>query len=221
MDLATTDCRDPLTLVESPCLRVWALFLLGSQGEGDDGLSATASCFHLLVQFAFEAVGIRNHLAGGDLFRRCAVKTKFADAESVRPGLFNADRRTELAAGDGTMSVEVAGSRRGIERRAGFVVGKLVKRSLCSFVVSENSSHRIAREFRAKSAGGFVSTQTYASRSGGISPLKFCESRLKTGCIKLADRERPDTALSASGTTDKPMAGALDGVGKGSIDNLD
>jgi len=102
-----------------------------------------ASIFELFDQFRFQTVGIGNQFASGDLFRSRTLEAEFADAIGVGAFVFEADRRAELAAGHGAVSVEVASSGGGVEGRTGFVVGELVEGGL---VIVENSRFGIAGE---------------------------------------------------------------------------
>jgi hypothetical protein len=54
-----------------------------------------------------------------------------------------------------------------------------------------------------------------------IDVVQFHESGVEAGGVKLADRERADTALGAPGATDEPPSGAADGVSECGIDDLD
>ncbi len=72
------------------------------ESEGHKRLASNAALlFHFLDQNSLKALGIRNHLAGGDLFSGSAVIAKLANTET----LIGSNRRPKDPAGHGAREI--------------------------------------------------------------------------------------------------------------------
>ena len=168
-------------------------------------------------QFRLEMIGIDRHFAGGDFFVGCALKAEFTNAEA----LFRTNRRTERAASHRAMRIEVAGSSFGVERGTRLVVGKVFEAALGARALIQNARFAIAGEIGGDAVKGFASAPAHASRAIGIRRLEFRKAFAQPSDIELVDGEDADTALRATGTTDKPRSRALGSVGESRVENLD
>jgi len=118
-------------------------FLL-MESKGHDRLAFMTLLLQFIDQLWLEIAGIRDHLAGRDLFRRRAVETELAYAQPFLSAIFDADWRTKLAARHRTMGVKIAHACRGIERRTRLVVGPFVEGELGAFAFGENSGFSVS-----------------------------------------------------------------------------
>jgi len=189
--------------------------------EGDDRLPFVALPLQLLNQLGLQIVRIRNHLAGGNLFRSRSLKAKLAHTQALLFTALNAHWWAELAARHRAISVKIAGAGRRIERRTRLVVRKFVERELRSIVFRENASLGISRQLRRQTHDCVAGTGADTIRAIGIDASQFSKSSLQARNIELADGKRTMTTLGASRTADEPGTGLSNCIGKRSIDNLD
>lgn len=191
-----------------------------NQGEGDDGFAMGPGIFLQFFQKpGFEVVRIGLHFAGGDFGLGSAIEAEVANPQIT----FRHERRSKGAAHHGTVFVKFAGSGRGVEHGARFVVGKLIP-TLAIFVVFgfiEDTGGRIAGVLGGKSSDRVQGAFADASGAVGVFFFGLCQAVPKAERVELIDGKDSVTTMRTAGTAGQPFAAATHGVGEGSVDDLD
>jgi predicted dehydrogenase len=172
-----------------------------------------------LLGFALNSIvefgEIEVHLAGEDFFFGGAVEAKLAEVNGIG---INAEGRTEGAAGEGTVVVEIAFAGVGIERGTEIVVTEIFEPRLRLGIFGEDAGDRVAGKIGEVDGMGAVGDLGGAV---GIGASEFGESVAQAEGIGLGDWENADATLAATGTAGEPCAAALRGVNQGGIDDID
>ncbi len=166
--------------------------------------------------FGVEDGGVE--LAAGYFFGRSTVEAELADGEAVAGG---DEGWAEGAAEDGTGSVEVAGLGGGVEGGAGLVVGEGVEGFESLWGGGEDSGVWVAGKGRGEAGGGGPGARADGGGASRFSEVKGVETFAQAVGVQGGDGEDAVAALRAAGAAGQPVAGAVDGVGEGAINDLD
>ena len=168
-------------------------------------------------QPVFDAVRIGLDAAGFDLLGGGALEAEIARRE-VR--IADADRRTEGAAGEGAVRIQLAAAGLGIEDRAG--EGRVVLEVRIGGVV--------VRQLPGRGVPWKLRDQDREERSGALDdrrrPLgivlgELGETPAEPRRVETVDRKRTVAAPGAPRAADETVAGAARGLGHGVVDDLE
>ncbi len=188
--------------------------MVSAQREGDDCVAAlSGGAFQTLEEFGLQLICIGVEFAGGNLLRRCALKTQLANAKTA----FGAHWRPENSACHGTRRVQVAHACLRIQHRTGLIVGK---RFELRRILGDHTRRNIPGKIRPEAANGSLGAFANPLRALGITLFEFGQTLLQAKSVELADRKDTDTALCAARTAGQPRSAPADRVGKCGVDDL-
>ncbi len=166
----------------------------------------------------FEAHDLGVKLAAGDFFGGCGDVAELAGGKVA---FRCAHRRSEGAADDGAMLIEIAGAGGGVEDGAGFVVAEVGEEWGVFVVGCEDSGGEVAGEVWIDAGEECGDAAADAIGAGGIGLGEGGETFVETRGVLLRDGEDAMTALGAAGLAGEVRAAAAGGVGEGGVDDLD
>ena len=143
-----------------PSSRKSSIDASGCQAESDDRVSVSASTFRLFEQTRFQVIRVGLHFAGRNFLVRRALKTEFADSQTI----LGSHGRTKHTAGHGTGFVEFAVP---VSDRARDRAHRSRSRRIVSALsLVQHAADRIARKLGRQSAtASRARSRTRAARS--------------------------------------------------------
>lgn len=140
------------------------------QAESDDCIAAAArSPFDCFQDLIFQAIGIGNQFAGGNVSLGGALVAEFANPQAT----FRAHRRTEYPARDGAAFVELTKSRLRIKHRTGLVIGEVLKASASFFTFAQYPGSRISGKIFSETIHRIASAFSNGRRAFRSSGFQF------------------------------------------------
>lgn len=168
-------------------------------------------------QLRFEVVWIGHHLAGGDLFVRCAVVAKLAVSDAI----FRTHRRAKDPARHGAVRIHIAHARRWIESRADFIVREVFEGILGLGSIRERPRDRIAREVGAYTLNVVACSLPHARRPLRIARLERLHPEFQPLNVQCVDCECTNATLGAAGTAHQPLSASFCRVSESGVHDLD